>query len=93
MKLLINFGLLFGILASSSANAQNLIAQEEDTIPMNVCGDLHTFSDDLQNDYVDFKLGLPSSMKAAGTLDPSATFQCGSFTVYYEDFLANPPLG
>lgn len=25
-------------------------------------------------------------MKQTGTLDPSATFQCGSFTIYYEDY-------
>jgi hypothetical protein len=52
-----------------------------------VCGDLHVFRDESQVEYLNFKNNLPSRIKSRGTWDPAAVFECGSFTVYYHDFV------
>jgi hypothetical protein len=72
---------------------------QQETIPtdsiehLHICGDLHQFRHDNQEQYKRFKLGLSSSVKSTGSLESEATFSCGSFTIYYEDFLEPNPGG
>lgn len=56
-------------------------------VNLELCGDLDEFLNEQQQEYSNFKNGISSRLTSRGSWEPSALFECGSFTVYYNDFI------
>ncbi len=97
---LLNFlTVVFLTFAVTPASSQiNNIGQ--DTLPQMICGDLHEYIAKNQAEYAKFLNNEISNYTPQEDWNPEGVFQCGSFTVYYEDFdatyqagFADPVLG
>lgn len=71
-----------------------------DTLSQVICGNLHEFSAQQQAEYNKYTNNQPSTYTSQEDWNPAGVFQCGSFTIYYEDFdttfqagFADPNLG
>jgi hypothetical protein len=52
-----------------------------------ICGDLYETHIENQNEYTAFINGQHSRITARGSWDPAAVYECGSFTIYYHNFV------
>ncbi len=63
--------------------------QLQDSLGTMVCGDLNSFLQERQMAYKSYKNGVSGELLNQENWNPAAVFQCGSFTIHYQDIEDN----